>query len=265
MSQAHAPVMLSETLDAFRAAKSVRAAWDGTFGRGGHARATLDQFPDARLWAMDMDEAAIAHGREAFAREVAEGRAHFTRAPYVRFKELRAQFPEAFDAMLLDLGVSSPQLDEAERGFSFYHDGPLDMRMDRTQETTAATVINEWDEEDLARLFIELGEVPRPFRVVRAIAHDRKSRPFRTTLDLAGLIERVDGWRKKGSHPATKYFLALRLEVNAGTAPARNRAAGPRGRARARRRARRDHVPFARRSRREIRAQGAARRRPPIE
>jgi 16S rRNA (cytosine1402-N4)-methyltransferase len=116
--------------------------------------------------------------------------------------------------MLLDLGVSSPQLDVAERGFSFYHDGPLDMRMDQRREQSAADVVNNIDEDDLTELFKTLGEIPRPYKVVRAIVHDRKTEPFTTTRQLASMIERVEGWSRKGHHPATRYFMALRLYVN---------------------------------------------------
>ncbi len=116
--------------------------------------------------------------------------------------------------MMFDLGVSSPQLDVASRGFSFYHEGPLDMRMDDRLTLTAAKIVNEWDEQDLARVFIGHGEVEYPFKVIRAILADRVSTPFKTTKQLSGLIERVDGWVKKGFHPATQYFQALRLEVN---------------------------------------------------
>ena len=121
---------------------------------------------------------------------------------------------EGFAGALFDLGVSSPQLDEPERGFSFYHDGPLDMRMDQTQELSAATIVNTWSTEDLVQLFREYGEISRPHRVVQQIVERRETRPFETTMDLSYLIERTFGWRKKGKHPATNFFLALRMEVN---------------------------------------------------
>ncbi|MCB0357723.1 MAG: 16S rRNA (cytosine(1402)-N(4))-methyltransferase RsmH, partial [Bdellovibrionales bacterium] len=118
------------------------------------------------------------------------------------------------DLILLDLGVSSPQLDVSERGFSFYNEGPLDMRMDLQQELTAATIINEWSEQELSDLFYQLGEIRFPNKVVRAIAAKRREHPITTTMELSELIQRTDGWRKKGKHPATQYFLALRLRVN---------------------------------------------------
>lgn len=213
----HKAVFLNDVLEVFRAHQGVvKTFWDGTFGRGGHTRAVLREFPEARGWAMDWDREAIEFAQREFSTEVTTGRLHMVHQSYADFGKFRSTpgVPEKFDLMLLDLGVSSPQLDQAERGFSFYHDGPLDMRMDQRQELTAAEIVNEWDEEDLARLFIEFGEVQRPYRVVRAIVHDRKTKPFTRTRELASMIERVDGWHKKGSHPATKYFLALRLSVN---------------------------------------------------
>ncbi|MCM2282670.1 MAG: 16S rRNA (cytosine(1402)-N(4))-methyltransferase RsmH [Bdellovibrionaceae bacterium] len=221
-SSGHVPVFLRQVLDVFSDDRAddragARSYFDGTFGRGGHARAVLDRFPGCELWAFDQDEDAIRFGSEAFKAEVEAGHAHLIRANYAEIEDVakrEAGFPAAFDLMLLDLGVSSPQLDEAHRGFSFYHDGPLDMRMNRNLDMTAAEIVNTWEEQELARVFIELGEVQRPFRVVRAIVHDRKQKPFETTRQLASLIERVDGWQKKGMHPATRYFMGLRLAVN---------------------------------------------------
>lgn len=214
----HVPVFLESILRVFAQDRATAGTYfDGTFGRGGHARAVLEHFSGCQLWAFDQDEDAIRFGREAFRTEIEAGRAHLIRANYGEFEEVASRepgFPREFDLMLLDLGVSSPQLDEAHRGFSFYHDGPLDMRMNRDAEMTAADIVNTWEEQELARVFLELGEVQRPFRVVRAIVHDRKSKPFETTRQLASLIERVDGWQKKGMHPATRYFMGLRLAVN---------------------------------------------------
>jgi 16S rRNA (cytosine1402-N4)-methyltransferase len=220
VTEFHQPVFLSEVLTVFRRKQgAVNNAFDGTFGRGGHTRAMMAEFPEAKFVGMDWDETALKFGKANFSDDIEAGRLMLVHASYGDFvKEQNALcdqgFPASFDIMLLDLGVSSPQLDNAERGFSFYQDGPLDMRMDQRGALTAAVIVNTWEEQDLARLFIELGEVQRPFRVVRAICNDRKEKPFLTTRDLAGLIERVDGWHKKGSHPATQYFMALRLGVN---------------------------------------------------
>lgn len=218
---AHTPVFLNSILQVFRTVRRpVHAIFDGTFGRGGHGAAMLDAWPEAQLIAFDWDEEAIDFAKERFSSDIASGRLRLYRSSYLDFWKLREEyaargFPQSFDLMLLDLGVSSPQLDQAERGFSFYQEGPLDMRMDRRGELTAADIVNTWDEQELARLFIEYGEIQRPFRVARAIVHDRKARkPFQSTRELAAMIERVEGWRRKGSHPATRFFLALRMRVN---------------------------------------------------
>ncbi len=216
----HKPVFLQAVLDVFAQHEGpVRTVFDGTFGRGGHTRAMLNKFPDCRVVATDWDLEAIEYGRVNFTQEIASGRLQLFHASYTEFLKVRETekangFPQEFDLMLLDLGVSSPQLDNAARGFSFYHDGPLDMRMDQRQSITAKDIVNEWEEQDLARLFIEYGEVQSPFRVTRALVNDREQKRFTTTRELSSLIERVDGWHKKGSHPATKYFMAIRLKVN---------------------------------------------------
>ena len=131
------------------------------------------------------------------------------------FAELADWVPAgSCDGVLLDLGVSSPQLDEAERGFSFQQDGPLDMRMDRRQELTAADLVNGASAEELARIFWELGGERDARRFARAIVQDRERRQFETTRQLAELIERLAPRRGKKTHPATKVFQALRIAVN---------------------------------------------------
>ena len=204
----HKPVLLNQVIALARDADP-QIILDGTFGRGGHARALLDACPAARLIAYDHDADAVTHGADAFAAEIAAGRVELRHRSFHDLGQV-----EPVDFGLLDLGVSSPQLDEPARGFSFYNDGPLDMRMDQRRADTAADLINHWSEVELVDLFREYGEVRRPQRVVRAIVNDRAATPFTTTRQLAGLIERVDGWRKKGHHPATSYFLALRMSVN---------------------------------------------------
>lgn len=211
--------MLQEILDQAAGAvedlgRPLRKGFDGTFGRGGHTRALLNAHPELCMTAFDQDQDAIRFGTENFADEIAAGRLKLVRSNFEALSSLSDETGEGFDFMMLDLGVSSPQLDVAGRGFSFYHDGPLDMRMDDRLSLTAATIVNEWSEQDLARVFIGFGEVEHPFKVIRAILNDRVAKPFTTTQQLSGLIERVDGWVKKGFHPATQYFMALRLEVN---------------------------------------------------
>lgn len=216
MTAPHIPVLLQEILEMFAPVVEAQPGaalryFDGTFGRGGHLRAILEKYPQISAVAMDQDPDAVAYARENFAEWIDSGRLTIHHRNFADFT--REEFGE-FDLMLLDLGVSSPQLDQGPRGFSFYHEGPLDMRMNNSQGTTAADVVASLSEEELNEVFKELGEIQRPYRVTRAIIHDREEKPFTTTRDLAGLIERVEGWHRKGFHPATQYFMALRLYVN---------------------------------------------------
>jgi 16S rRNA (cytosine1402-N4)-methyltransferase len=214
----HIPVLLPQVLANALSPQESEAPlriWDGTFGRGGHTQALLEKFPQARVLGTDRDQAAVDYGREHFRSFLEAGRLELKHFNFHAFEDLSSlSLTDGFDAVLLDLGVSSPQLDEPERGFSFYHDGPLDMRMDQSQELTAAGVVNTWSEDELVHLFREQGEVFKPHRVVHEIVKRRTEKPFTTTAELSLLIERTFGWRKKGKHPATNFFLALRLEVN---------------------------------------------------
>ncbi|HWU42221.1 MAG TPA: 16S rRNA (cytosine(1402)-N(4))-methyltransferase RsmH [Bdellovibrio sp.] len=212
-SKEHEPVLLQEVLAAFYPFREKENAryFDGTFGRGGHYQALKFVTPGMNATVMDQDLVAVEYGKNHFSTEVQNGRLEILHGNFSQFSDHNLK---NFDMMLLDLGVSSPQLDQAERGFSFYHDGPLDMRMNQQQGLTAEVLVNTATEEDLIRIFKDYGEVYRPARVVRAIAHDRKTKAFQSTHQLASLIERVDGWQVKGHHPATKYFMALRLAVN---------------------------------------------------
>ncbi|HAG90514.1 MAG TPA: 16S rRNA (cytosine(1402)-N(4))-methyltransferase [Bdellovibrionales bacterium] len=214
----HIPVLLNEVLEMAFSKEDGNPAgtfWDGTFGRGGHSQALLEKHSSLEVFGTDRDQAAIDYGQKNFESLLEKGRLTLRHFNFHDFKTLE-DFGrgEGFAGALFDLGVSSPQLDEPERGFSFYHDGPLDMRMDQTQELSAATIVNTWSTEDLVQLFREYGEISRPHRVVQQIVERRETRPFETTMDLSYLIERTFGWRKKGKHPATNFFLALRMEVN---------------------------------------------------
>jgi len=213
LSPDHQPVLLREIAEAFwdlRHKNDLRY-FDGTFGRGGHYRVLKKIAPQMKAVVMDQDEEALRYAQAEFKTEVQNGELDFIPQNFSQFSESNLNL---FDMMLLDLGVSSPQLDQPGRGFSFYHQGPLDMRMNQQQALTAEYIVNTWSEKDLVSLFQEFGEVYKPFRVVRALVHDRKTKAFTQTQELASLIERVDGWRKKGVHPATQYFMALRLAVN---------------------------------------------------
>src|SRR5690625_1204492 len=203
----HIPVMLDEVLDAL-APRAGAVYLDGTFGRGGYARAIL-KAADCRLVAMDRAPQAIAAGR-ALEREFADR----LRLVEGRFGEMdRLSGEAAVDGVALDLGVSSPQLDEAERGFSFRTDGPLDMRMG-AEGPTAADVVNEAPEAELADIIWRLGEERRARQVARAIVRARQEAPITRTLQLAEIVRSVVKPSADGIDPATRTFQALRLHVN---------------------------------------------------
>jgi 16S rRNA (cytosine1402-N4)-methyltransferase len=207
----HVPVLMTEVLAAARVQPGQR--WiDGTFGRGGHARALLER--GALVLGLDRDgEAAGAAG----ALEARWG--DNFRGKQRNFKELKTccteQGWDQVDGVLLDLGVSSPQLETPERGFSFRAEGPLDMRMDRDDGPTAADLVNELSESELSRLFYEQGGEREARRVARALVARRRVAPFRTTTDLATVVAQALPHRRAGGiHPATKVFQALRIAVN---------------------------------------------------
>ena len=208
----HKPVLVEEFLKHCPSSWKSLCFLDGSFGRGGHTKVVLENFPKVVVTALDRDEEAIEFGKIFFKSYTKERRLSFYQAHWLSFSEELRE--ESFDLVLLDLGVSSPQLDEAQRGFSFYKDGPLDMRMNQDQLCTAKDIINSYDVQKLMKLFLEKGEIFRPQKVAHAISKRRKEKKFKTTEELAHFIADIEGWRKKGHHPATKYFQALRLEVN---------------------------------------------------
>jgi 16S rRNA (cytosine1402-N4)-methyltransferase len=208
----HKPVLVAEVLAALEPRPGGRYA-DGTVGGAGHAAAILAaSSPNGWLSGCDLDGAAV---EAATARLNEAGFAGRFEIRCGNFSELADWVPPgSCDGVLLDLGVSSPQLDNADRGFSFQHDGPLDMRMDLRQRLTAAEVVNRWSEAELARIFWEYGDEPQARRMARAIVREREGRRFETTGQLAGLIERLAPRHGKKKHPATRVFQALRMAVN---------------------------------------------------
>lgn len=203
----HIPVMLEEVLSALQPKAGGRYV-DGTLGGAGHAAAILRaSSPSGWLFGCDRDGVAV----EAAKARLAEftGRWEIQRGTFDQLGKWLD--PGSCDGVLFDLGVSSPQLDVAERGFSFQADGPLDMRMDTRQLVTAANIVNEWSADELMRIFREYGDEPQARRFARVITEDR---PFTTTKQLADLIERVSPRAGRKAHPATKIFQALRIAVN---------------------------------------------------
>jgi len=209
----HTPVLLPQVL----AALNVRASGvylDATYGRGGHAGAIVEKLvADGRLLCLDRDPVAVAEARARFA---ADSRVSVFLAPFSALAACADHVAPGlkFDGILFDLGVSSPQLDDPSRGFSFMQDGPLDMRMSKGVGPTAADIVNGASEAELIRIFREFGEERFAPRIARAIVADRASKPFERTLELAEMISRVARTRERHKHPATRVFQALRIHVN---------------------------------------------------
>ncbi len=206
----HVPVLLDEVLKALQP-RAGGLYVDGTFGRGGYSKALLDA-ADCRVYAVDRDPAAIMHGRELAARypgrlELIEGRfGDLSRL-------LTARGVAVIHGVVFDLGLSSPQLDEAARGFSFRSDGPLDMRMGPSGPT-AADLVNDLPEAELADIIWRYGEERQARRIARAIVHAREAAPIARTLELAALVRQVVRRSPDGIDPATRTFQALRIRVN---------------------------------------------------
>jgi 16S rRNA (cytosine1402-N4)-methyltransferase len=208
----HTPVLLPQVLDALNIDASGNYL-DATYGRGGHAGAILEKLTvNGRLLCLDRDPAAVAAAKLRFA---GDARVSIFQAPFSLLATCADQVRPGLklDGVLLDLGVSSPQLDDADRGFSFMQDGPLDMRMTAGEGSSAADVVNGASLGELIRIFREYGEERFAPRIARAIVQDRAGRPFERTLQLAEMIARVVR-SKESKHPATRVFQALRIHVN---------------------------------------------------
>lgn len=210
----HVSVLLTESVEALRLQRDDLAV-DCTFGRGGHSRLLLEQLgPLGRLLAIDKDPQAVASKEAMALRE--GGRFEIRHGTFASL----AQEIESLGWMgkvagvLMDLGVSSPQLDEADRGFSFMREGPLDMRMDSSAGETAAEWLNRVAEVELANVLWKWGEERFSRRIAAAIVAKRREKPLQTTRELAGLIESVVPSREIGKHPATRSFQAIRIAVN---------------------------------------------------
>lgn len=204
----HVPVLLEATLDVLRPIQGENYL-DLTAGYGGHARLFLEKtqnYTDSVL--VDRDDFAIEH---LF--EFSNKGARLLHTDFVSAAKLLIKEGKRFNIILVDLGVSSPQLDKGERGFSFTHNGPLDMRMDRRQSISAATIVNTFSKDELARIIIKYGEESPGLarRIAQAIV---ERRPFTTTEELATLVKQVYVGRWKKTHPATRTFQALRIAVN---------------------------------------------------
>lgn len=205
----HLPVLPEEVREWMGAAEG-RFIIDGTLGGGGHSEIFLEA--GARVLGIDRDPEALAHARGRLARfgeRFSTWQGNF--ADLHEIPALRAG--QRADGILLDLGVSSRQLDAAERGFSFQREGPLDMRMGPSSRHSAAEIVNTWSEAEIARILFEFGEEPKSRRIAAAIVRQRALKPFATTLELAACIESTVG-RHGRTHPATRSFQAIRMAAN---------------------------------------------------
>jgi len=212
-AQDHAPVLLEEALEGL----AIRAAGhylDATLGRGGHAAAILERLGGAgRLLVVDRDPEAIRAGERRF---FGDRRVSIVRGNFSELERIarEAGFDAGFDGMLLDVGVSSPQLDDPARGFSFMREGPLDMRMDPDSGSSAAQWLAHATERDIVRVLRDYGEERHARRIARAIVAAREAEPIETTRRLAEVIAGAVPGREPGKHPATRSFQAIRIFIN---------------------------------------------------
>jgi len=207
---AHIPVLFEQVMDGLHVQGDGRYL-DGTFGRGGHARGVLERLgPQGRLLVMDKDPEAMAQAQQL---QAEDARVSVRRGSFAALAQWEHVAP-GLDGVLFDLGVSSPQLDQAERGFSFQSDGPLDMRMDPDSGESVADWLQHADEIEIADVLWRYGEEKLSRRIARAIVSRRVEAPLRRTSELAALIEKTIGRREPGKHPATRSFQALRIFIN---------------------------------------------------
>lgn len=209
----HQSVLLQESI-AGLAIKSDGIYIDCTFGRGGHTRAILNQLSEkGRLLAIDKDPEAINFAEQQFCQDKRFQIFHGSFARIAEFAKQADIFGQV-DGVLLDLGVSSPQLDNPDRGFSFMQDGPLDMRMDKTQKLDAAYFVNHAEADEMAKIFREYGEERFAGRIARAIVTARTTAPIETTERLATIVKEANPKWEKHKHPATRVFQAIRIHIN---------------------------------------------------
>ncbi len=208
----HQPVMPEEILEALQPEPG-KIFIDGTLGAGGHSELLLEKSsPTGTVTAFDLDPEAIAIAGKRLERY--KDRIRIIQDSYTEVKKYLNNKENFADGFLLDLGVSSMQIDESERGFSFLKDGPLDMRFSPKQVMTAYDFINEMEEDEIARVLFEYGEERNSRRIASAICRERKTAPIRTTTQLAHVIETVSRNPKEKIHPATRSFQAIRIAVN---------------------------------------------------
>ena len=212
----HVTVLLNEAIDNLNV-KPDGTYVDATLGGGGHSQLLASRLTTGKLWSFDQDITAINYNKEHLATELAEGKVAFIQN---NFRNLRDALAEVgvteIDGIVYDLGVSSPQFDDGQRGFSYNYDAPLDMRMNQSQELTARTVVNEGDFHDLLRILSRYGEEKFAKQIARAIERQREIQPIETTFELVEVIKSAipAAARRTGGHPAKRSFQAIRIAVN---------------------------------------------------
>ena len=213
----HYTVMLKETVAGLNV-KPSGVYVDCTLGGGGHSEYLLSQLDaDGHLYAFDQDQKAIDHAKVRLAKYVDSGQVTFVKSNFRYLKEALSTYGVTkVDGIMYDLGVSSPQLDEAERGFSYHQDAPLDMRMDQSADFSAYDVINDYEYHQLVKIFFRYGEEKFSKQIARKIEEHRKNRPIETTGELVEIIKEAipAPARRKGGHPAKRIFQAVRIAVN---------------------------------------------------
>lgn len=209
----HIPVLVRQVVEVLKPGPGKRFL-DGTVGGGGHSEQILiESSPNGRVLGLDRDDEAIAAASERLGRF--EGRFVARQGSFAEARDFLSQLGwQAVDGVILDLGISSHQVDSPERGFSFRTSSKLDMRMDRSASLDAQQIVNTFSQEELERIFRDYGEEPRARRIARAVVAARQTRPFQSTSDLVELIERIKGRPRRDHHPATQVFQALRIAVN---------------------------------------------------
>ena len=213
MIEKHVSVLLNESISSLNL-KENSVIVDATLGYGGHSSSILDRIKKGYLFAFDQDSEAIRHSTD----RLSKIGTNFTiiKSNFVHMKEELSKLGiEEVDGVLFDLGVSSPQLDESERGFSFHEDAPLDMRMDREQKLSAYEVVNEYSKEDLTRIFLKYGEDKFSSNIAKKIVEYRENKKIESTLELVEIIKTAVPMKYRlEKHPARQIFQAIRIEVN---------------------------------------------------
>lgn len=213
----HITVLLNEAVDGLKV-KPTGQYVDATLGGGGHTKAILDRLADGgHLYSFDQDQTAINYNQTNLANYIDDGRLTLVKSNFRDLSEALGKLGvHKIDGIVYDLGVSSPQFDDAKRGFSYNHDAPLDMRMDQNQDLTALEVVNEWPYEKLIRILSRYGEEKFSKQIARSIERHREEQPIETTLQLAEIVKNAipAATRRHGGNPAKRSFQAVRIAVN---------------------------------------------------